>query len=279
MHKLRTLKNLNIKYSTNNYYDQFPLKSIKREGSFHLSHRNLLSLKGVDSTKFLQSYISNDINKFNEKNILNAVFMNTKGRVICESIITKPNENEYWIECDENVIDFLKKHLLKFKLRSKITIEEVTGMKVYSSFEKLNDQNFIYQDPRNDSLGFRIYSEKVDNLNDMNIYDQFRIMTGVCEGVKDVPIEDTFPSEINFDFIDGISYNKGCYLGQELTARTHFSGLTRKRCFPIYSNEEEENLESDQEIYDEKDKKIGSIKSTNKSIGIAKIKFATTEKF
>jgi tRNA-modifying protein YgfZ len=71
--------------------------------------------------------------------------------------------------------------------------------------------------------------------------------------------------------LNGISYSKGCYLGQELTARTHFTGMTRKRIFPIYSPDGS-ILKTDEEIFCQ-DEKVGVILSTNKSVALAKIKF------
>jgi folate-binding protein YgfZ len=143
--------------------------------------------------------------------------------------------------------------------------------------------SMVYEDPRIKELGQRIYSmEIIEHETDSDTYDLYRIMNGnlfkfclkkkgIGEGVVDIPMEGSFPSEINFDQLNGISYSKGCYLGQELTARTHFTGLTRKRIFPIFSKDGS-FLKTDDEIFCQEEK-VGVILSTNKSVALAKIKF------
>ncbi|CAG2119391.1 unnamed protein product [Medioppia subpectinata] len=125
-----------------------------------------------------------------------------------------------------------------------------------TSFETLNTKDLIaVRDPRLKEIGFRLLvnnkssgnenkvKEDIKNfLNSQSIeyketnsdnYDKYRYRLGVGEGVKDFPIESCFPLECNGDFLHGISFHKGCYVGQELTARIYHTGVIRKRLMPI----------------------------------------------
>lgn len=70
-------------------------------------------------------------------------------------------------------------------------------------------------------------------VEDEQVYNQWRMINGVAEGAVDLPFEDSLPLEANIDLLNGVHFNKGCYVGQELTARTHFRGQVRKRIMPV----------------------------------------------
>lgn len=97
-------------------------------------------------------------------------------------------------------------------------------------------------DPRLNELGWRIFvpREKSNSFSPKDIaistessYTKLRYALGVAEGVKELPSAACFPLESNGDYLHGISFHKGCYLGQELTARTHHTGVVRKRIMPF----------------------------------------------
>jgi folate-binding protein YgfZ len=234
-----------------------------------LSNRTLFSFTGSDTQKFLQSYITNDITGLDKKSMA-ALFLNVKGRVICDTIITNIESGNYLIECDTSVVDKLKSHILKFKLRQKFDIRE-SSYKVYAQLFPVNSNadldGLSFVDPRDSNLGFRSYSETLGNVDDPKIYHITRILCGIAEGPIDVPLEDCFPLEINYDLLHGISWSKGCYLGQELTARTHHVGVVRSRLLPI---------QADQTIHGSQilknGKAIGEIRSREGNVALAKLK-------
>ncbi|XP_066585341.1 putative transferase CAF17 homolog, mitochondrial isoform X2 [Prorops nasuta] len=112
-------------------------------------------------------------------------------------------------------------------------------------------ENIIYTDPRLPELGFRILCNSKFQKNDIqkflncNLYNfttpydynVFRYKLGIGEGINDFPPKEAFPLESNFDYLHGISFHKGCYIGQELTARIYHTGVVRKRIMPIIFNE------------------------------------------
>ncbi|XP_076758530.1 iron-sulfur cluster assembly factor IBA57, mitochondrial [Xylocopa sonorina] len=116
---------------------------------------------------------------------------------------------------------------------------------------KVVDNIMIYEDPRLSDLGIRILaesnverneiirhlnSELLDSTNSLS-YKGYRYKLGVAEGIEDLPPGKPLPLEINCDYLHGVSFHKGCYVGQELTARTYHTGVVRKRLMPLLFDE------------------------------------------
>lgn len=159
--------------------------------------------------------------------------------------------------------------------------------------EVVGDSLTVVKDPRLRSLGLRILSRSdefdvvkrsIESIIDAQIvncssknYKLFRYMLGVGEGINDHPESDCLPLECNADFLNSVSFSKGCYLGQELTARIHYTGVVRKRLMPIMIDLESGTKELGQvpliegsEIVDEgSGRKIGLLRSVAKSRALA----------
>lgn len=154
---------------------------------------------------------------------------------------------------------------------------------------KLVDNIFIYSDPRIYTLGLRILTQStvtrdeiikhlepnVTTQQNASSYRQFRYKLGVGEGVQDLPPGTSFPLEINCDYLHGISFHKGCYIGQELTARTHHTGVVRKRLMPLIFNQAcEKPLKYDDKITNEAGKIVGKIRGQEGIFGLGLIRIA-----
>uniref|UniRef100_A0A8D9F1U3 Transferase CAF17 homolog, mitochondrial n=1 Tax=Cacopsylla melanoneura TaxID=428564 RepID=A0A8D9F1U3_9HEMI len=244
----------------------------------NLSNRGLVRLSGEGVDQFLQGVMTNDINHLQNSTSLYTMFLNTKGRILYDSIIYKYN-NILLVECDINDIDNFIKHLKMYRVRRKIDIDNMTdvlnaGVIFYpnqnpskncdlngsikdleqlvpcstiyehdSSFELYvkdllvaKNNIFIYRDPRLSSLGVRLIHPKDLDINsilekqnivqnsDVDNYTTVRYKLGVAEGIEEIPIGNCFPHEYNCDYLHGVSFHKGCYIGQELTARTQHTG-------------------------------------------------------
>jgi folate-binding protein YgfZ len=128
-------------------------------------------------------------------------------------------------------------------------------------------------DPRCNNLGVKIYYENILNINDIHlelndeIYNKFRIMNGVPEGINEILKEKSFPLELNYEYLNGISFKKGCYLGQELTARTFHTGEVRYRLVPFFV---ENKIENEMIIYSN-DGEVGEIRSIYENMGLARV--------
>ena len=161
------------------------------------------------------------------------------------------------IEVDGRELPQLEKHLKRYKLRSKVAIDSAgaSGYNVWAGWDDTGslsskdvEQNLrqsdvqVLQDPRAPGLGWRILaaspleSELTGIFENLNINPQYalrRYVQGVPEGPDEVLPKQALPQESNIDFMDGIDFRKGCYVGQELTIRTHHTGVVRKRIVPV----------------------------------------------
>ena len=239
-----------------------------------LNERSLLRLSGKDANLYLQGLITNDMKHLESgASSMYTMFLNSKGRVLYDSIIYNTNiENTFYVECDSNASLYLKDHLMHFKVRRKVNIDLLSDefsvwalafkdyiinpKDVYNYKPVLNElkknlpQLIITNDPRLPSMGLRVLTQKDYNLvseikkvADVNVqgenfYKFLRYNLGIGEGLNELPLEKCFPMEINGDYLHGISFHKGCYVGQELTARTYHTGVIRKRIMPLKFNEE-----------------------------------------
>ncbi|XP_018577271.1 putative transferase CAF17 homolog, mitochondrial isoform X1 [Anoplophora glabripennis] len=156
-----------------------------------------------------------------------------------------------------------------------------------SSTLKIYKDLIIFKDPRVVELGSRIISKVGTNVKDqicevignvdtptedMN-YKIFRYSLGVGEGFNDLPVANCFPLECNCDYLHGISFHKGCYIGQELTARTHHTGVIRKRLMPLYFNQIPTKLPTDNVIL-YKNVNLGRLRGIEGNVGLALLRIS-----
>jgi folate-binding protein YgfZ len=227
-----------------------------------LEDRGLVLVKGVEAKGFLQNIISNDIDKVNKLNSIFSAIFTPQGKYLFEFFIIK-NIDGYLLDCHIEIKDDLIKHFLKYKLRSKIEIEDlssshVVGIISKDKFEEIQDElnsrekTVLYRespcfiDTRLSLLGARILSslEKlhltIKKLNlkiiDKSHYLKLSHEEGIpVEGIKSLQ-NNIFGLESNFEELNAIDFKKGCYVGQENTARMKLKNKLRKRLLPIISN-------------------------------------------
>lgn len=196
-----------------------------------LSNRAIIEISGSDRKKFLQGLITNDVNKATEKNLIFSVMLNAQGRFLYDFFIFEKDE-KLFLDCFAPRRDEILQKLNFYKLRAAVEIKKNDEMKVLHSFDS---QGFI--DPRNANLGNRIYETNSQflnqNLPQKTEYDWQRIVLKIPESEHDLTYEKSFILEFGFDDLNAIDYQKGCYVGQELTARTHYRGEIRKKIFHV----------------------------------------------
>lgn len=290
--------------------------SKKNSRPFHLQKlngRSLIRVHGELATDFLQSLITNDIHHLTDatrktnSTSLYTMFLNKSGRVLYDSIIHKPNETEntYLIECDRHIDVELQKHMKIFRVRKKIDIDVVDReQSVWVAFDPhaAYDEGilevpapasslFIGNDPRVRQLGTRIIAPSelsiLDALPKCNLvsvagdneYTEHRYRLGVGEGVDELPIGKCFPLEANCDYLHGVSFHKGCYLGQEFTARTHHTGVVRKRLMPVrFQGEARLTSKSSKHVETTDGIVLGKTRGLCGNYGLALLKFETALK-
>ncbi|XP_065338584.1 putative transferase CAF17 homolog, mitochondrial [Cloeon dipterum] len=252
-----------------------------------LENRSLIKVYGAEASSFLQGLITNDMRHLEEGALsMYCMFLNTKGRVIFDSIIYGESKESFLVECDKKAEAVLKKHLTMYKVRRKIGIETCDypvlaafGTSVEESVKALAKENsslVICRDPRIKQLGFRILLKGGEHPRcTSGDYKMLRMSLGVGEGVEELPSGNCFPLEANCDYLHGVSFHKGCYIGQELTARTHHTGVVRKRLMPVFFEPTQKLPAFDSPITDPSGKNVGKLRGASEAgIGVALLRVA-----
>ncbi|EDV27135.1 uncharacterized protein TRIADDRAFT_54782 [Trichoplax adhaerens] len=259
-----------------------------------LLERSLLRISGPDAATFLQGLITNDINTTEPASY--AMLLNPKGRILYDILLYKnrnDDEEYYLLECDVRVNTAIENHCKFYKLRSKVDIVNV-DQELAVWWAKYNDRESLAfknepilrtKDPRLQKLGERIIiprhknlSEYAQNLINVNYqeYVDDRMKLGICEGVSEVITGESLPLEYNLDYLDGVKFDKGCYLGQELTARTYHTGVIRKRLMPvIFLNPIDDNAAFlGSTVLNDKNKNCGKLRALSGKYGVALLRIA-----
>ena len=224
-----------------------------------LEDRSILYINGEDSKDFLQNLISNEINKVSEDNSCFASLLTPQGKFLYEFIIVK-HKSGYLLDCEKRQADGLFKQLSLYKLRSKVEIlnlsnEFVVAAFSYEKFLKFDEakdqlgftikyrEDPIFLDPRNKQLGARLIinleklylSLKKLDLHDTDVNEYYSLSHKLGIVPKDLnKLQDKlFGIECNFEELNGIDFKKGCYVGQENTARIKLKNKLSKRLMPI----------------------------------------------
>ncbi|XP_058057974.1 putative transferase CAF17 homolog, mitochondrial [Anopheles bellator] len=237
-----------------------------------LRDRSFVRVHGTDSVSFLQGLMTNDMRHFEHSRSLYAMFLRVNGRVFCDALIFRhpaapAPATDFLLECDREVAPRLEKHLKLYRLRKKVTVLAEETYQPWVAFVPDSDEQRVvtldgdittgdrpdedrvnlYKDPRLPRLGYRALirddtqAASMDRLLELvpgviatdPQYTPFRYSLGVGEGETNLPDGKCFPLECNCDFLHGVSFHKGCYIGQELTARTYHTGVIRKRLMPV----------------------------------------------
>lgn len=191
-----------------------------------LQDRTLIEITGDDRKKFLQGLITNDVNKASTENLIYAVMLSAQGRFLYDFFIFEKDE-KLILDCFAPRRDEILQKLSFYKLRSKVVIQKNDELQVSQNFS-----NSGFPDPRHPSLGHRSYTNTQSEQSD-DSYHLARILNKIPESEHDLTYEKSFILEFGFDNLNAIDYQKGCYIGQELTARTHYLGQIRKKIFHI----------------------------------------------
>ena len=224
-----------------------------------LEDRGILFVQGKDSREFLQNIITNDINKVTETNSCFASLLTPQGKYLFDFLIAK-HKNGYFLDCEKIQIENLYKQLDLYKLRSDVKILnlsnefvvavlsnekflEFEGAKNLPGFTIKFREDPIFLDPRKKELGARIIInleklylslKKLDlTSSDVNEYYKFSHEIGIAQINTDQLKDKIFGIECNFEELNGIDFKKGCYVGQENTARIKLKKKLSKRLLPI----------------------------------------------
>lgn len=266
-----------------------------------LENRALLKIKGEDRREFLQALVTNNINFIsNEKSIYSAL-LSPQGKYLYDFFIFQNSKSNYLtIDCEKNSYQELMQKLNIYKLRSNVEITLQDSLDVYAVFGSdlikfISNLKMVYQegytknvsdtlffiDPRNKSLGLRVYSNNLPNefkeilpgiLSD---WHYLRIKNNIPYPYKDLEKEKSFIIENNFEQINAIDFNKGCYIGQENTARQKYRGTAKRKL--VSAEIIGKDVPNGEKIVID-NRAVGTIRSSSKDICLVSIKSEVYDK-
>lgn len=193
---------------------------------FAFPDRQLIQLRGNDVSPLLQRILSQDIDLLETKPATYSCLFTPQGRYLFDFIIFKGDENYY---IDTTRARDLIERIDMYKMRADVTCEILEDKKIYASFD---DGDF--RDPRSDELGYRLYDapEGADIIS-TDIWHHKRISLGIFDGEQDAELERSTADELHINICNGIDWKKGCYIGQELTARMRYRKSGKKHLYIV----------------------------------------------
>ncbi|MEQ1714714.1 MAG: folate-binding protein [Hyphomicrobium sp.] len=257
-----------------------------------LADRGVVSVTGPDAAKLLQGLVTNDVAHLPAGQAAHAALLSAQGKILFDFIAVRSTDG-YLLDVARDKAADLVKRLTMYKLRANVTIKDASdeyavlalwGDNHASSGETSGTVSFI--DPRASALGRRILAETAfaadiasatnGSDTDAAAYHAHRIEVGVPEGGKDYDFGDAYPHEANFDLFNGVSFAKGCYVGQEIVARMQHKTVVRKRVVRVTGDRK---LPSDRPEILAGDVVIGKLGSVSVAHGLALLRLDRAEEF
>jgi folate-binding protein YgfZ len=201
-----------------------------------LDNRGLLRLGGPDRFTYLQGLVSQDVAPLQEGKPIFTALLTPQGKYLFDFFVI-PHGDDLLIDCEMAAADELLRRLSFFKMRHQIWLSNVSPHHViHALWDGAAEYRDVYADPRLAVLGSRRITapeEAIAVTHTVADYREHRYRHGVPEGREEIESGHAVLLDANFDHLNAISWKKGCYMGQELTARTHYRGLTKKRYLPF----------------------------------------------
>lgn len=199
-----------------------------------LPERGVIELIGDDRVTFLQGLVSNDVEQARPGRAVWAAMLTPQGKWLADFFIIADGQR-LLLDAERGQLGMLVQRLSRFRLRSKVSIRIETSLHVYAAWDGAPEaEATIAPDPRLPEAGWRLLSAApLPVTADFADWDRHRLMLGLPDGSRDLEAEKTVLLEAGFDELNGVSWTKGCYMGQELTARTRYRGLLKRRLVPV----------------------------------------------
>ncbi|MFV3128040.1 YgfZ/GcvT domain-containing protein [Niveispirillum sp. KHB5.9] len=208
----------------------------------HLPDRALIAVTGEDRVAFLQGLITNDVTRLDGRAVWSAL-LTAQGKYLHDFIVLADGDR-LLLDVEAARRDDLLRRLRMFRLRAKVELADLTGQ--LGIFARLDTDaaergtvtpvpgGWQIVDPRHAGLGHRlILPTDTPAGGDIADWDRARIALGIPDGSRDLLPEKSILLDNGFDELGGVAWDKGCYVGQELTARTKYRGLVKKRLVPV----------------------------------------------
>lgn len=199
----------------------------------HLADRVVLRISGADRKSFLQGVITQDMDALTPEAPIFAALLTPQGKILFDFIVYEVSE-DLLLDCHCEAASTLIKRLSLYKLRAAVTIAQDDSLRVFSAPEPFSiDGEDAAPDPRCKELGWRLISSSHEASRETGTYEMRRLSCGVPEFGKDFDSDQVFLMDVNYDLLSGVSYQKGCFVGQEVASRMKRKGEARKRTLAI----------------------------------------------
>ncbi|MEQ8441149.1 MAG: folate-binding protein [Alphaproteobacteria bacterium] len=224
----------------------------------HLDGRGVITLEGADRVEFLQGLVSNDVSRTDDGVAVWAAFLTPQGKFRHDMFIV-PDGTRLLLDCEggqrlmdlgTNLRRFVLRADVKMGIASDLSCFVVWGGGARAALGLGDDRTcaafcggIAYCDPRMAEMGVRILAPAEDARKaladagleeaSVSVWHAHRIARGVPDGSRDMTPDKAILLENGFEELNGVDWQKGCYMGQELTARTKYRGLVKKRLMPV----------------------------------------------
>lgn len=221
--------------------------------------RGVISVEGEEARNFLQGLVSNDVTKVGSDRAIYAALLTPQGRYLHDFFIAAGPNDALWLECEAERRQDLMRLLMIYRLRAKARIADRQGLIVLRFYgtgvlellqlpavpgaARMQDEGVVFVDPRRAELGAHAILPQAAAValtsalsfrpGSVETYDRLRLSLGVPDGSRDLEIEKALPMESGLDALHGIDWEKGCYVGQELTARMKYRALVKKQLLSV----------------------------------------------
>ena len=221
--------------------------------------RGLIRIEGADCRAFLQGIVSNDVDKVTPVRAVYAALLTPQGKYLHDFFIVEL-DGALWLDCEAARRDDLLRRLSRYKLRSRVSLAPgpeghavalvygagalpTLGLSSARGSAVAFAGGVAYADPRLAEIGARAIFPREKGQAALAAagaapgegaeYERLRLELGLPDGSRDLEIEKSILLENGFEELGGVDWDKGCYMGQELTARTHYRALVKKRLLPV----------------------------------------------
>ncbi len=261
-----------------------------------LPDRSVIALKGADAATFLQGLVTADVTRVREASATLAALLSPQGKFLADFFIMKHGD-DFYLDTETATLENLLRRLRMYKLRAEIEILPLEGWEVLSlrgdkvwvatglasqpgAVRFIPELSlFVLADPRSADMGIRLIgqasgistylTEHQVEMSDASEYEYHRLSLGIPEGSKDAVIDRTVILENGYDRLHAVDFDKGCYVGQEVTARSHHLGKLRKTLYRVSSTQP---LPPPGTEIHAGEKGLGQMRSTCRDVGLAIIR-------
>lgn len=192
-----------------------------------LTGRAYIAIAGADAEELLQGLITTDLPSLPDGEARAGALLTPQGKILFDFLVSRAPAGGFVLETTEEQRDSLVKRLTMYKLRAAVTIEALDETRTTVSW---NEEGEGLVDGRFAAAGVRVLRRLGDGGAETTAaYDALRIAAGIVESGSDYPLSDAFPHDVLLDLSGGLSFRKGCYVGQEVVSRMQHRSTARRR--------------------------------------------------